>query len=183
MTPSPELTSRIVQLIRQGNFPHVAAGACGVPKPTFKRWIDFGTNGRNGRAPEEPFASFATAVYQARCEAECYLVSRNQEFARGSYLKKAPDGTMKKMVSKITPQQNAAYQWLLTKGFSKWGTQAAYDAEEYEPRGGEEHSPKIRIIVGDDPDLMPPHVPDVATDEYGNPRRDIALPEGDDDDA
>ncbi len=181
MTPTPELTARIVQLIRQGNFSRVAAGACGVPEATFKRWMDFGQNGRNGRAPEEPFASFASAIYQARCEAECYVVSRTQEFARGSYMKRDKDGSMKKMRSKITPQQNVAYQWILQKGFSKWGSQAAYDAEDYVARGSEEHAPKIRIVVGEDPDLIPPHIPDVATDEDGNPRHDLALLEGDDD--
>lgn len=61
---TPELQTRIVNMIRAGNYAEVAARACGIHKSTYYDWLL-----RGGRG-EEPYRFLADAVESAAAEAE-----------------------------------------------------------------------------------------------------------------
>lgn len=67
-----ELRQKIVSAIRGGVYPHVAAGAYGVPRDVFDAWL---------AREEEPFATFARDVAsahgQARARAELEVFQKD----------------------------------------------------------------------------------------------------------
>lgn len=61
----PEVTELIVGLVRQGNYPEVAAKAAGLDGRTFRKWMIRGTAETEGE-----YFDFAQAVHKAEGEAE-----------------------------------------------------------------------------------------------------------------
>lgn len=68
-----ELTENIVDRVRRGIAPEVAAVAAGVSQSTYYNWRKRGQDG------EEPYAGFWNAVARACAESEVALVERVQE--------------------------------------------------------------------------------------------------------
>lgn len=63
----PDVTARIVQIIKAGGFQESAAAAAGISRRTFYSWLARG----DSDAPEdEPYREFREAVEQAKAEAE-----------------------------------------------------------------------------------------------------------------
>jgi hypothetical protein len=54
----------ILNLVKAGNHPAIAAVSAGVPRSTYYRWE------KQGRAGEEPYAKFIEAIAQAQAECE-----------------------------------------------------------------------------------------------------------------
>lgn len=65
---TPERTSRLVQLLRDGNWREHACAAVGIDARTLRTWLARETEG-------EPFASFALAIREAEAAAETDAVS------------------------------------------------------------------------------------------------------------
>jgi len=61
----PQVTQRIVDLIRAGNYLEVAATAAGIHSTTLHRWLRLGRAQRRGQ-----YRRFVTAVQKAQAEAE-----------------------------------------------------------------------------------------------------------------
>src|SRR5947199_10829600 len=66
---TPEVTERIVQAVKAGNYVHVAAQAAGISPSTFYRWME-----RGERESDGIYAEFYTAVRRAEGEAEVQAV-------------------------------------------------------------------------------------------------------------
>ena len=73
--PDKEKMARITSYIRSGAYPHVAAGAEGIPSSTFFRWMKLGKQG------VKPYAKFwekvTTAHSQKRVSAEVEVAKDN----------------------------------------------------------------------------------------------------------
>ncbi len=65
---TPEMIERLVQLIRGGNYAHVAAATCGINTRTYYDWLTKGGRG------EQPYAALSQAVEKASAEAESHKV-------------------------------------------------------------------------------------------------------------
>jgi predicted site-specific integrase-resolvase len=61
----PDITQRIVDLVRAGHYLEVAATAAGIHKTTLHRWLRIGREQKRGR-----YRRFLTAVERAQAEAE-----------------------------------------------------------------------------------------------------------------
>lgn len=68
-----ETTARIIELLKDGSPPEMAAAAAGVTASTFRRWLYLGARGH------EPYASFAIAVEAARHSHVAKLMRRIDE--------------------------------------------------------------------------------------------------------
>ncbi len=62
---TPELQQTIAAYVRAGGFPHVAAGAAGIPAPVFERWLRRGRK----RGAEPAYRDFSEAILQAAAQA------------------------------------------------------------------------------------------------------------------
>ena len=67
-----EVIDRLVQYIRAGSFPYIAAQACGIPKSTWYRWMNSGSKGRR------PYRELWDKVQGAHAEAR--VVAENAVF-------------------------------------------------------------------------------------------------------
>ncbi len=61
---TPELEEKILAGIRAGGFPHVAAGAFGVPDKLFRKWLRRGT-----KRKDERYCAFVRNVARAQATA------------------------------------------------------------------------------------------------------------------
>ena len=61
----PQVASRIVDLVRAGNYIDTAAGTCNIHRSTLYRWLQKGEQQRSG-----PFRDFHDAVVKAQAESE-----------------------------------------------------------------------------------------------------------------
>jgi hypothetical protein len=75
---TPEITYRIAELIRAGNYREVAARAAGIGTTTFYRWLDEGARQNRGQ-----FREFWDAIKRAEAEAECKSVAVIDAAAQG----------------------------------------------------------------------------------------------------
>ena len=73
---TPELHRMIVELVRSGNFPEVAAMACGVGRKTLDKWLLAGRSG-DGR-----FIAFERDVMAAAAQAEIGALRRVTDAAQ-----------------------------------------------------------------------------------------------------
>lgn len=62
---TPELAYEIVSYINAGNYPQIAAEACGVGKSTYYRWLEKGRE-----EPNSKFGDFWEAVKKAKAQSE-----------------------------------------------------------------------------------------------------------------
>jgi hypothetical protein len=67
---SPEVTERIVQAIRAGNYAEAACQSAGIGTSTFYRWMAQGA-----KEPASEFAVFRDEVVRAEAEAEVHAVA------------------------------------------------------------------------------------------------------------
>ena len=67
---TPEMTARMVESVRAGNFPDTAAVACGLSLRSYWIWR------QKGQAGEEPYATWLAAMARACAESEIELVRR-----------------------------------------------------------------------------------------------------------
>jgi hypothetical protein len=63
---TPELTTKICQLISAGSYDYVAAEVCGIARGTFLEWMSRGEGMDRERATDKKYAEFANAVRLAR---------------------------------------------------------------------------------------------------------------------
>ena len=91
---TPEMTNRIVQLLKAGNYVETAAAMAGVSKQTLFNWMKRGARERerlekNPRAKvrlkEAPYADFLDSVEKAQAQAEVVDVAAISAGARGSW--------------------------------------------------------------------------------------------------
>ena len=68
----------IVESVRNGNYPKIAARAGGVSESTYHNWI---ARGQEGGPPNAAFVAFLDAVMQAEAEAEVKIVKAIYDFA------------------------------------------------------------------------------------------------------
>lgn len=68
-----EVIDRLVQYIRAGSFPYIAAQACGIPKSTWYRWMS------SGRKGYKPYRELWDKVQGAGAEAR--VVAENKVFS------------------------------------------------------------------------------------------------------
>lgn len=61
---SPEMTTRIVEILREGNYANTACAIVGIHKDTYYEWL------KKGAAGTEPYVDFFEAVECASAEAE-----------------------------------------------------------------------------------------------------------------
>src|SRR3954452_23882863 len=87
---SPELTSRIVDLVRAGNYVETAAKAAGIHKSTYYSWMRRGEETAEAENRGDPvadadpgFAEFYRQVSQAEGQAEADAVAAVREADRG----------------------------------------------------------------------------------------------------
>ncbi len=66
---TPEIQAKIVDRVRRGNYPSVAAGSCGIGRSTFFRWMAQGE-----AEPDSAYRDFRDAVKDAADEAESAMV-------------------------------------------------------------------------------------------------------------
>lgn len=66
---TPEVHKRIVDMVRAGNYPEVAAQAAGIPPRTYYDWMARGDEGR------EPYSQFSQGVKEAQAAAESHAVT------------------------------------------------------------------------------------------------------------
>jgi transposase len=67
---SAEVTDRVVQAVRAGNYADAACQAAGISPSTYYRWM-----GRGAQEPGSEYARFRKAVLRAEAEAEVYAVA------------------------------------------------------------------------------------------------------------
>lgn len=72
---TPELQTKICELIREGNYANVAAGAVGITEKTFYDWLKKGE-----AAPNSKFGKFCKAVAAAKHEAEADRIKLHKTF-------------------------------------------------------------------------------------------------------
>jgi hypothetical protein len=67
---SAEVTDRVVQAVRAGNYADAACQAAGISPSTYYRWMS-----RGAQEPGSEYARFREAVLRAEAEAEVYAVA------------------------------------------------------------------------------------------------------------
>ena len=70
---TPELHTKIVDLVKGGNYAHVSAQACGIGNSTFYEWLETGEADKEAGKPSI-FADLAEAISLARAEAQTLAV-------------------------------------------------------------------------------------------------------------
>jgi len=71
---TPEVSQRIVELVRIGNYPDAAAASCGIHRSTLHRWLVKGEEQTHGM-----YREFLLAIDRAQGEAElrdCILIAK-----------------------------------------------------------------------------------------------------------
>lgn len=66
---TPEVHKRIVDMVRAGNYPEIAAQAAGINSATYYRWMQKGEDGT------APYGEFREAVKEAQAAAESHAVT------------------------------------------------------------------------------------------------------------
>lgn len=67
---SAEVTDRVVQAVRAGNYADAACQSAGIGASTYYRWMS-----RGAQEPGSEFAAFRDAVLRAEAEAEVHAVA------------------------------------------------------------------------------------------------------------
>jgi hypothetical protein len=67
---SAQVTDRVVQAVRAGNYADAACQAAGISPSTYYRWMS-----RGAQEPASEYAAFREAVLRAEAEAEVYAVA------------------------------------------------------------------------------------------------------------
>lgn len=90
---TPEVSERLVRLIRAGNFATVASAACGICRDTFQRWLRRGAKEESGIYRDLVIAlDEASAIAEARNVAIIMKAAEHQWQAAAWYLeRRAPD--------------------------------------------------------------------------------------------
>lgn len=73
---TPEVTQRVADAIRGGNYANVAAQYAGIGESTYYEWL------QRGREGESPFAEFAEAIKEAEAQAEVRNMALIQQAAQ-----------------------------------------------------------------------------------------------------
>jgi hypothetical protein len=71
---TPAIQTRIVQSVRNGNYPETAARIAGIPSTTFYRWMRVGKRARSGT-----FWQFWQAIKKAVADSEEQSFSRHSQ--------------------------------------------------------------------------------------------------------
>jgi len=64
-----DVQEKIVNLVRAGNYPEVAAQAASIPRSTFYDWMRWGDEGK------KPYSDFSDAIKEAQAAAESHAVT------------------------------------------------------------------------------------------------------------
>src|SRR5689334_19223685 len=87
---TPELTTRIVDLVRAGNYIETAAKAAGIHKSTYYSWLRRGEEAAEAESRDEPvtdeeaaFVDFYRQVSQAEGQAEADALAAVREADKG----------------------------------------------------------------------------------------------------
>lgn len=96
---TPEMSDRIVNSIRAGNFPSVVCRAAGVGRRTYKRWLSLGK-----KFPDGIYGAFRHRVWAARAEFEEEAVQSITNFAKSD-----PD-LMLKVLACTSPDRWGGYR-------------------------------------------------------------------------
>ena len=67
---NPQVQAKICDLILAGNYPDVAAGACGIGRATYYAWMQKGDEQKTGI-----YSDFRDAILKARQESEAHLIA------------------------------------------------------------------------------------------------------------
>ena len=68
---TPEITKRLTEAIRAGNYYEAACGYAGIHYSTFRKWMQKGETAKSGK-----FREFFEAVTRAEYEAEVRMVAQ-----------------------------------------------------------------------------------------------------------
>lgn len=105
MVLTEDLCSRLVDLVRRGNFLQVACKACGVLPSQLHKWLE------RGHAGEEPYRQLGLRLNAAQAEAEIVLVeslneaaSRDWKAAAWKLERKYPDRYGPRLEARIESQ-------------------------------------------------------------------------------
>lgn len=146
---TPELSTKIVQLITAGCYPEVAAGACGVSRTTFYEWMQRAAGEHPTRKPTKTMVAFADAICEAIDKSEVRLVLKLAEYEEG--FKK---GTRKQRIrSRLTMGQVVACQWKLSRRFpDRWGqrpagAQVSVTTGDPSEDGDSGHGVRIEVVL------------------------------------
>ena len=71
---TPELASRIADLIREGNYITIACQATGIDRTTYTRWLQLGEEDHSQGKTDTVYSSFYTLLKKAEAEAEVLLL-------------------------------------------------------------------------------------------------------------
>lgn len=108
---TPEMTRRIADLVRAGNYVEVAAAAAGISRDTLYRWLKQGARTKRGLAHE-----FSLAIEKAQAEAEARDVT---------------------LIATAAREQWQAAAWRLERKFpDRWGRRERQTLEHVGPGGG-----------------------------------------------
>jgi transposase len=77
---TPEITKRLTEAIRAGNYYEAACGYAGIHYSTFRKWMQKGETAKSGK-----FREFFEAVTLAEYEAEARLVAQWQKHMPEDY--------------------------------------------------------------------------------------------------
>jgi hypothetical protein len=113
-----DVADKLVQLLSAGNYVQVAARACGIARRTFAEWCQRGEQG------EEPYASFAERIVEARAIGE----SRNVA-----------------LIARAAADNWQAAAWMLERQYpDRWGRSSVRLRDTPEP------APEV-VVDRDDP--------------------------------
>jgi hypothetical protein len=146
---TPELHERIVNMIRAGAYPEVAAAACGVGKRTFYEWVARGTKKHPSRPSRAKYRAFAEGVEAATALAEIRLLGKVNEFVEGTRQSRRVNDP-RRVKSRLSFQQILAVQWQLSRRFPERWAQRPPAGFELESRDGDEpetDKQTIEIII------------------------------------
>lgn len=122
---------RIVDTIKMGSHPGVAAVRAGISKPTLHAWLKRGAQG------EEPYAAFRADVFQAVAEVECVIL---EELLK---LSADPESMEERKL------REKVLVWMLERRFgARWARtapQMEYDADD----GSEDEARTLQQLLED----------------------------------
>lgn len=105
MLLTAEISNRLVDLVRRGNFLEVACKACGVTPSQLHKWLERGHSG------EQPYRELGLRLSAAQAEAEIVLVeslneaaSRDWKAAAWKLERKYPDRYGPRLEARIESQ-------------------------------------------------------------------------------